>query len=120
GVRHATARGRESHHTAERRGCTHRATAVGAVADRDHAGGDRSPRATARAARAAVGCPWIARGSVSGGFGGRVSTQFGNVGAPDDDETGADEPVGEPTVHGGAVAGIFVDLEPFVEGLTGD
>ena len=119
-VRDAAAGRLEPDQTAERRGRAHRTAAIGAVADRDHAGGDRRPRASTRAARAAIGCPRIARRSIRRGFGGRVRTELGHVGPPDDHETGTDETVGEPAVRGRAVPGVFGRLQAFVQGLAGD
>jgi hypothetical protein len=49
-----------------------------------------------------------------------VRAQLGHVGAPDDHEAGPDETVGEPTVRGSEVAGIFGRLQTFVKRLAGD
>jgi hypothetical protein len=93
------ARRLEPEQAAAGRGDADRTAAVVGVREGDDAGGDGRPRAAARAARAQVRVPRVARGAEQLRFGERREAELGQVGLAEDDRARAPEPF-----HDGRVA----------------
>ena len=97
-------RGTEAHHTAEGRRPAQRATEVGALGQRAHAGGQRGGRASAGAAGGAVEVPRVARGAEDGIDRVRTEGELRRVRLADDDGAGRPEPLDDQRVLVGDVA----------------
>ena len=117
--RETPARRLETQHAAQRRRYADRSAAIRAVRDRHHARPDRRARSAARAARAVVAMPGIARRTVGERLGRRVRAELGDVRPAEDEAARVDQALRQERGRARDVARRLRRAKPLVPGLAG-